>query len=526
MDYFKQTSPNKYRFLDFYRHRQKDNDFTRSFRREADELLRCLTSLKDSNSKETRDGAVRLLSNFEGHRTKYEDVDIFWKQIENEVSMDSAETEVACKIIYRSAGVVETAITNVEEKMKQNRKCTSVHEKQSLVVNEFLTPTKEYRDLIPTLPNRKRRRGDFQSKLIESDDEDEEEKESSDSDESSDEEGLEMSEDILETFDKAIRATESKWKLSNGELVKNVLSEKTSNVLESAKNAKKMDAYTASVIRLGLSSIVDLSSEFKDGMMTWFGDEWVNLKQKVQNKIKMVPMKFEGNVLNSIMIVENVSMLKLSIFGSARVLARPNERSFCHENASPSHEDILHNGETFSKTSTARRRIDLRIETRNRHIELCHIECARAPTPAKTVRDRSKTLRTNKSILDNYLRFDISDEVAENSAIYAFQFSGLHGQLIAIDLLDDGLYFGLEGPVFKFPSQLSNIKTMRQTLETLYFFKKNVMQRASAISQYDVETNPYQKVFHNAEEKKSEPKHKKAKFIRSTYFTERRCNKK
>lgn len=89
-----------------------------------------------------------------------------------------------------------------------------------------------------------------------------------------------------------------------------------------------------------------------------------------------------------------------------------------------SYNVINHRGETIAKTSTARRRIDLRIETRNRHIELCHIECARAPTPAKIVLDRSKNLRTNKSILDNYLRFNISDEAAEDSAIYAFQFSG------------------------------------------------------------------------------------------------------
>ena len=31
---------------------------------------------------------------------------------------------------------------------------------------------------------------------------------------------------------------------------------------------------------LGFSSIVGLSSEFKDGMYTWFGDDWANIKKK------------------------------------------------------------------------------------------------------------------------------------------------------------------------------------------------------------------------------------------------------
>ncbi|CAB4485312.1 unnamed protein product [Rhizophagus irregularis] len=82
---------------------------------------------------------------------------------------------------------------------------------------------------------------------------------------------------------------------------------------------------------------------------------------------------------------------------------------------------------------------------------------------------------------------------AEDSAIYTFQFAGLHGQLIA----DDGLYFSLDGSTFKFPFRLLNIKTTRQTLGILYFFKKNIMQKSSALSRYDVEKNPYQKVFHS-----------------------------
>ncbi|CAG8736151.1 15179_t:CDS:2, partial [Dentiscutata erythropus] len=49
---------------------------------------------------------------------KFEDVRILWQQIENEMSIDNAEMEVACKFIRRSSRVIDMALTNVEEKMK------------------------------------------------------------------------------------------------------------------------------------------------------------------------------------------------------------------------------------------------------------------------------------------------------------------------------------------------------------------------------------------------------------------------
>lgn len=180
-------------------------------------------------------------------------------------------------------------------------------------------------------------REDLQPNLVEtvvSDYEyDEEQKETSDNEEYSDDEDseIETSENTLESFDEADQLIESEWKLSSGKLVKNVLSEKALNVFESCKNSKRLNAYQASVIRcdimflidycthnrakpliyflkyrLGFSSIVDLSSEFQDGMSTWFGSEWAGLKQKAQNQINMIPMKFEGCVLDSIMKIENV----------------------------------------------------------------------------------------------------------------------------------------------------------------------------------------------------------------------------
>lgn len=47
----------------------------------------------------------------------------------------------------------------------------------------------------------------------------------------------------------------------------------------------------------------------------------------------------------------------------------------------------------------------------------------------------------------------------------------LYGQVIGVDLLDNGLYFGFEGPAFRFPSQLCDVASLQQTLEVLYFFK-------------------------------------------------------
>ncbi|GES74049.1 hypothetical protein RCL_jg4447.t1 [Rhizophagus clarus] len=54
-------------YFDYYKHRQKKADFTRSFRREADELMRCLTLLVNNKLEKFRMGATRLLSRFEGN---------------------------------------------------------------------------------------------------------------------------------------------------------------------------------------------------------------------------------------------------------------------------------------------------------------------------------------------------------------------------------------------------------------------------------------------------------------------------
>ncbi|CAG8747615.1 2944_t:CDS:2, partial [Funneliformis caledonium] len=174
--------------------------------------------------------------------------------------------------------------------------------------------------------------------------------------------------------------------------------------------------------------------------------------------------------------------------------------------------------------STACRKIDLKIETQGQCIELSHTECVQLPTPAKIVQYCNKILCTNKCILDNILKQNISNQAVEDSAVFAFQFAGLYDQLLAVDLFDNDLYFGLEGPDFKVPLQLPNIKPLHQTLEILYYFKECIIQKATILLQFDTQINLYKKIFHSIDKKQLEPKHKKIKFIKSTYFTPRKRN--
>ncbi|CAG8735562.1 20941_t:CDS:2, partial [Gigaspora rosea] len=41
----------------------------------------------------------------------------------------------------------------------------------------------------------------------------------------------------------------------------------------------------------------------------------------------------------------------------------------------------------------------------------------------------------------------------------------------SLDLLGDGLYFGFDGQLIKFPAQIHDIDVLRRALEVLYYFK-------------------------------------------------------
>ena len=55
-----------------------------------------------------------------------------------------------------------------------------------------------------------------------------------------------------------------------------------------------------------ISSFSDLSSEFSGGMYLWFGEEWLDLKEKVLALVNIKQKKFEGVVKSDIDEVEKV----------------------------------------------------------------------------------------------------------------------------------------------------------------------------------------------------------------------------
>ncbi|CAG8834721.1 21426_t:CDS:2, partial [Racocetra persica] len=115
-------------------------------------------------------------------------------------------------------------------------------------------------------------------------------------------------------------------------------------------------------------------------------------------------------------------------------------------------------------------------------------------------------------VLNNFLKRDLSDEEVRDSKILGIQFSG-------IELLDDGLYFGLEGPTFEFPTQFMNIKCLRSALEALFFFQGEILALIDTKLQADPTktNNPLHKILHQSGSSKA--KHFKIKYIRDTYFT-------
>ncbi|RUS20486.1 hypothetical protein BC937DRAFT_95108 [Endogone sp. FLAS-F59071] len=93
---------------------------------------------------------------------------------------------------------------------------------------------------------------------------------------------------------------EGGWVLETGEKIRNVLCSMTSNAIEQARKSKKRDSCALSTIRLGLSSIIDLSSEFPGGMHEWFGKHWVTLKAKALEHLKITPWQFEDSVKSDV----------------------------------------------------------------------------------------------------------------------------------------------------------------------------------------------------------------------------------
>ncbi|CAG8598234.1 9217_t:CDS:10, partial [Paraglomus occultum] len=302
------------------------------------------------------------------------------------------------------------------------------------------------------------------------------------------------------SFDDDVSCKDSEWKLSSGKLVAEILASSTMKALETSKKAtKKPDAFVNSIICLGLSCIVDLDSEFSNGMHMWFGNEWTALKEKVYEHVNIVPKPFDGNVKEVIDQIDMVYSNNYNYQNGQR--KRLTEMEFV----------LKMRGETETKcTSTpACRKINMRIVHQAHNIELSHTECAQSPAPMKAVHDCSKLLRTNKCVLDKYLMENIPMDTYTETTVFDLQVAGLDAQLIGIDIFDYGLYFGLEGASFSFPSQLTQITILQRALEVLYFFKDNIKRKAIALPDPVHSINPGT----------SKPKHYKASFIKPTFFT-------
>ncbi|CAG8587558.1 9675_t:CDS:10, partial [Scutellospora calospora] len=351
------------------------------------------------------------------------------------------------------------------------------------------------------------------------------------------------------SFDEWIdTCSEKRWCLNNGEKIRDTLIKITRQKIEEANQLAKVDGKFMSVIRLGLSSIIDLSSEFDGGMHTWFGDEWEGLKTKASEKICFEVKKFEGNILSDIIKIEELCASYRYWDARSFLLDKLKERPDDDKHQNPysfinkkgekknlteieyitkvsgpildiifsNNYDILYLrwGETIPRP-TVNRKIYLRVLSIDNNVDLSHSEFARKATPVKVIKDRSKCIRTNKCILDTYLMHNLPEEAIENSTFYGLQSAGLEGQIFGIDLLDDGLYFSLEGPAYRFPAQLNDINVLRNSLEVLYFFKENAINKAKHLSHNN---NIIAKILHSGKTT-TKPEHRKINFIKKTYFT-------
>ncbi|KAF0501117.1 hypothetical protein F8M41_020136 [Gigaspora margarita] len=351
------------------------------------------------------------------------------------------------------------------------------------------------------------------------------------------------------SFDEWIDTCNGKrWCLKNGEKIRDTLIKVTRQKIEEANQLAKVDGKLMSVIRLGLSSIIDLSSEFDGGMHTWFGDEWESLKAKVSKEISFEVKKFEGNILSDIIKIEELCASYRYLDARSYLLDKLKERpdddkyrqvlkiyyylkvkkknlteiEYIMKLSGPildiifsNDDDILYLkwGETIPPTMN--RKIDLRVLSTDNKLDLSHSEFACKATPVKIIKDRSKCIRTNKCILDTYLTHNLPKEAIENSTFYGLQSAGLEGQIFGIDLLDDGLYFSIEGPAYRFPAQLNDISALRNSLEILYFFKENAIRKAKHLSH---DNNNITKILHSGKTT-TKPEHRKINFIKKTYFT-------
>ncbi|CAG8579826.1 9756_t:CDS:10 [Ambispora leptoticha] len=266
------------------------------------------------------------------------------------------------------------------------------------------------------------------------------------------------------------------WKLKNNESVRGRLINMTKEAIEEAKKTEKVGTVIHHRSFVG--------SQRRHALLV--RGNWIPLKNEVLSKINLKVERFTGEVSELITKVENLcdsyDYLGARKLVLEKVMERPIDSPILDIIFSDQRDHVrLIWGESVSQvTNDSRRKIDLCIRTEDGTKELSHSECAREATFIKILKDRSKSLRTNKCILNNYLENNILDETLEDTAIFGLQLAALEGQLIGIDLLDEGLYFGFDGPAFRFPAQICSIGVLRQTLEEKVIKKaKHLLQNSS-----------------------------------------------
>ncbi|CAG8571483.1 14978_t:CDS:2 [Acaulospora morrowiae] len=133
--YFDITPPEEYNFLDFYKHRSKQTDFTFSFRKESYLLKKDLHKLLKNGSETMKKVAIRLgrlnkilmatpraghyyhvlfVLHVEGHRKYFKDVNMLWNQIERH----RAEFEASSSIMRDTTEAFKDSIVNINSSIK------------------------------------------------------------------------------------------------------------------------------------------------------------------------------------------------------------------------------------------------------------------------------------------------------------------------------------------------------------------------------------------------------------------------
>ncbi|CAI2187739.1 19611_t:CDS:10, partial [Funneliformis geosporum] len=553
----------EYSAIDFFKHYK----FTHRDKKTAHTALyKCLEYMCSSSDSELRSKAFEIEKTLKNDKYK-QVINAFWITMAQEEKKQNLEERIEIAEMRSKLSDAEQHVTMKKLVYEQDN---SVREN---FINAMIKPpstprprkrNSENLSPPPTLRPRKQKsenlpehNKNFKMCLFEN--QSESEYEDDENDESSDEDDMVDFDGV--SFDTFTEMSETKgdiWTLKSGEKVKDLFIRMTSKSIEQAKeiqmksNGKKLDASILSVIRLGLSSIIDLTSEFSGGMYLWFGEEWPDLKRKALALVNIKQKKFEDVVKNDIDKVEKLcseyKYWEARDFIYEKLKGRPDgilQRQimkilFFHEGKKQDLTEIefalkvvgpildiifsdvqhlvkLKWGETVSKSTSAGRKIDLQIITQEGNIELSHSECARYATRVKVIMDRSKCLRTNKCVLDQYLKNDLSEDMVENSAILGLQLAGKALYHLSMDRSLVLIYWmkartlGSKGHHLSFPA---NSMILRFSSK----LKDSIIRKAGALSHLNNNgSNPFYKNFHT--ESVSRPHHRKYNFIRSTYFT-------